>query len=41
MNTKYTTGVNFGTLSGRTVIVNVTEGWELATAVHEYGDNVK
>jgi len=39
-DTKYTIGVDFGTLSGRAVIVNVSSGVELATAVHEYGDGV-
>jgi len=37
---KYAVGVDFGTLSGRAVIVDVTNGKELATAVHEYGDGV-
>lgn len=39
-NTKYAIGVDFGTLSGRAVIVNVSNGVELATAVHEYKDGV-
>jgi len=33
-------GVDFGTLSGRAVIVDVSNGRELATAVHEYGNGV-
>ncbi len=38
--TKYTIGVDFGTLSGRAVIVDVASGAELATAVHEYQNGV-
>lgn len=37
---KYAIGVDFGTLSGRTVIVDVSNGKELATAVHEYSNGV-
>jgi L-ribulokinase len=37
---KYTIGVDYGTESGRTVLVNVTTGEEVATAVHPYGDGV-
>jgi L-ribulokinase len=33
-------GVDFGTLSGRAVIVDVSNGNELATAVHEYVNGV-
>jgi L-ribulokinase len=33
-------GVDFGTLSGRAVIVDVSNGRELATAVHEYANGV-
>ena len=40
MNTKYTIGVDFGTLSGRSVIVDVADGKELATAVYEYSNVV-
>ncbi|MGB6422282.1 MAG: ribulokinase [Anaerolineales bacterium] len=40
MNTKYAIGVDFGTLSGRSVIVDVADGKELATAVHEYSNVV-
>ncbi len=39
-STKYAIGVDFGTLSGRAVIVNVSDGKELATAVHEYANGV-
>ena len=37
---KYAIGVDFGTLSGRAVIVDVADGRELATAVHEYSHGV-
>ena len=33
---KYTIGIDFGTLSGRAVLVNVTTGKEVASAVYEY-----
>lgn len=33
---KYTIGVDYGSLSGRAVIVNTTTGEELASAVYEY-----
>lgn len=39
-NSKYTIGVDFGTLSGRAVIVNVADGNELATAEYEYSNGV-
>jgi L-ribulokinase len=39
-NKKYAIGVDFGTLSGRAVIVDVEDGRELATAVHEYSNGV-
>jgi L-ribulokinase len=32
----YTIGVDFGTLSGRAVVVRVSDGAELGSAVHEY-----
>ena len=37
---KYTIGVDYGTESGRAVLVDVTSGQEVATAVHVYGDGV-
>lgn len=37
---KYSIGVDFGTLSGRAVIVDIANGKELATAVHEYTNGV-
>lgn len=37
---KYTIGVDYGTESGRAVLVNVATGEEVATAVHLYGDGV-
>jgi L-ribulokinase len=39
-NHKYAIGVDFGTLSGRAVIVDVADGKELATAVHDYSNGV-
>jgi L-ribulokinase len=33
---RYTIGVDFGTLSGRAVVVRVADGAELGTAVHDY-----
>ncbi len=33
---KYSMGIDFGSLSGRALIVNVKTGEEVATAVHEY-----
>jgi L-ribulokinase len=39
-DSKYAIGVDFGTLSGRAVIVNVADGKELATAVHTYANGV-
>ena len=38
--TKYTIGVDFGTESGRAVLVDVTDGREVATAVHQYANGV-
>ncbi len=37
---RYTVGVDFGTESGRAVLVDVETGEEVATAVHPYGDGV-
>ncbi len=39
-NHKYTIGLDFGTESGRAVLVDVTDGREVATAVHAYRDGV-
>jgi L-ribulokinase len=33
---RYTIGIDFGTLSGRAVVVRVADGAELGTAVHDY-----
>lgn len=38
--TKYAIGVDFGTLSGRAVLVRVSDGMETATAVSEYSHGV-
>ena len=37
---RYTVGVDFGTLSGRAVVVRASDGTELGTAVHEYAHAV-
>lgn len=37
---KYTVGIDFGTLSGRAVLVGVTNGREVASAVHDYANGV-
>lgn len=37
---KYTIGVDFGTESGRAVLVDVSNGRELATSVHPYANSV-
>ncbi|KQV13909.1 MULTISPECIES: ribulokinase [unclassified Kitasatospora] len=37
---RYVVGVDFGTLSGRAVVVRVRDGEELGTAVHEYPHGV-
>jgi L-ribulokinase len=39
-NEKYAIGIDFGTESGRAVLVKVTTGEEVASAVHPYGDGV-
>lgn len=39
-NQKYAIGVDFGTESGRAVLVNVATGQEVATAVHNYANGV-
>ena len=40
MNIKYAIGVDFGTESGRAVLVDVTNGREVATSVHPYANGV-
>ena len=37
---KYAIGVDFGTESGRAVLVDVTNGAEIATAVYQYANGV-
>jgi L-arabinose isomerase len=37
---KYAVGVDFGTESGRTVLVDVSTGRELASSVHSYANGV-
>jgi L-ribulokinase len=37
---QYVVGVDFGTLSGRAVVVRVADGAELGTGVHEYAEGV-
>ncbi|MBB2912063.1 L-ribulokinase [Streptosporangium becharense] len=39
-NNSYVVGVDFGTLSGRAVVVRVSDGAEVGTAVHEYAHRV-
>ncbi len=38
--TTYTVGIDYGTESGRALLVRVSDGAEIATAVHPYGDGV-
>ena len=40
MSAKYTIGVDFGTESGRAVLVDVANGREIVTAVHPYANRV-
>src|SRR5918995_3019255 len=40
MSERYVVGVDFGTLSGRALVVRVADGAELGTAVHEYRHGV-
>ena len=37
---RYTVGIDFGTLSGRAVVVRVSDGEEVASAVHDYPHGV-
>ena len=37
---RYTVGIDYGTLSGRAVVVRVSDGAELGSAVHEYPHGV-
>ena len=37
---QFTIGVDFGTLSGRTVVVRVSDGFEIASSEHVYSDGV-
>jgi L-ribulokinase len=39
-NDRYVVGVDYGTLSGRAVVVRVSDGREVGTAVHEYAAGV-
>ncbi len=39
-NWKYAIGIDFGTESGRAVLVDVTDGREVATSVHHYANGV-
>jgi L-ribulokinase len=39
-NSKYAIGVDFGTLSGRAILVRVEDGKEIATAVYNYANGV-
>ena len=36
----YTIGIDFGTLSGRALLVDASDGREIASAVHDYADGV-
>ena len=40
MSTKYTLGIDFGTLSGRAVLVSVSDGVQIASEVREYRSGV-
>ena len=40
MNNKYVLGLDFSTLSGRALLVRVSDGKEVASAVHHYASGV-
>lgn len=40
MNNNYVVGLDFGTLSGRAVVVRASDGAEMGAAVHEYPHGV-
>jgi L-ribulokinase len=40
MTETYVVGIDFGTLSGRAVVVRVNDGAELGTATHDYEHGV-
>jgi len=40
MGAKYAVGIDFGTESGRAVVVDISNGKDIASAVHEYADGV-
>jgi len=40
LNKKYSIGIDFGTKSGRAVLVDVSNGKEVATSVLEYPNGV-
>jgi L-ribulokinase len=40
MSVKYSIGIDYGTESGRAVLVRISDGAEIAAAVHPYGDGV-
>src|SRR5215204_2852712 len=40
MSDRYVVGVDFGTLTGRALVVRVSDGAEVGTAVHEYSHGV-
>lgn len=40
MSAQHVVGIDFGTLSGRAIVVRVSDGAELGTAVHEYANAV-